>query len=139
MLIKLLKKYINKKNIEKKHHTFDDKTKGEKGEKFAALTLELKGFRILGRNLRFGKKEIDILALKDNELFIFETKMRTGNDFGSALESINKNKKTTLIKLSQKFNLNKYKNIYVKLFAIDIINKRKLTYNIVDIIDELNK
>lgn len=54
---------------------------GRKGESVAAQFLVSKGYRILKRNWRFKKKEIDIIAEDDQYLVIAEVKSRTG-DYG---------------------------------------------------------
>ena len=50
---------------------------GRKGEKIAARFLRRQGYRVLGRNLTFGKNELDIVA-RDKQYIVFvEVKTRT--------------------------------------------------------------
>lgn len=49
---------------------------GRKGEEIALEYLITQGFQILGRNLRPGKVEIDILAAKDEVIAVVEVKSR---------------------------------------------------------------
>src|SRR6202012_1929813 len=65
---------------------------GIKGEQIAAEFLLNKGYIILHRNWRSGKKELDIIAFKDNVLVITEIKTRSGIDFAFPEEAVNKKK-----------------------------------------------
>src|SRR5699024_12036568 len=55
---------------------------GKKGENEAAELLRRKGYRILERNYRYLKAEIDIIAQKENTLVAVEVKTRSTPDFG---------------------------------------------------------
>ena len=50
---------------------------GKRGEKIAARYLKKKGYRILGRNLHFGKNELDLVAKNKECLTFVEVKTRT--------------------------------------------------------------
>lgn len=65
---------------------------GKEGEELACRFLTEKGFRIIERNFRFHKGEIDIIA-KDNETLVFiEVKYRQNLEFGYPEEAITKDK-----------------------------------------------
>jgi putative endonuclease len=49
---------------------------GEDGERFAVSYLERLGWRIIDRNVRAGKGELDIIAMDGNELVIVEVRSR---------------------------------------------------------------
>jgi len=49
---------------------------GERGEKLAVDYLEKKDYKILERNWRTGRMEIDIIAKIDNIIVVFEVKTR---------------------------------------------------------------
>ncbi len=49
---------------------------GELGEELAVEHLTAKGFRILERNWRTGRKEVDIIACDDNYIIFVEVKTR---------------------------------------------------------------
>ena len=49
---------------------------GKEGEDIAVDFLLSKGYEIIERNWRFGKKEIDIIAIYDKSLVIVEVKTR---------------------------------------------------------------
>ena len=54
--------------------------RGTEGEALATAFLVEKGFRILDRNWRFQRLEIDIVAIDGEELVIVEVKTRKKND-----------------------------------------------------------
>jgi putative endonuclease len=55
---------------------------GMAGEQFAASRLEADGYRILQRNWRYRRAEIDLIAEKDGILVFVEVKTRRSVDFG---------------------------------------------------------
>lgn len=68
------------------------KQTGIKGELIAVNFLLKKGFTVLHSNWRHGKKEVDIIAKKDNVLTIIEVKTRRNYDFGFPEEAVNAKK-----------------------------------------------
>ena len=79
---------------------------GRKGEALAAEYLASKGLRILERNFRAGKTEIDILASDQGMLVIVEVKTRNTRYFGEPEEWVTPAKQKLLIRSA---------NAYVKL------------------------
>lgn len=61
---------------------------GDRGEHLAAEFLGNAGFRILERNYRFGRAEIDIVAEEAGELVFVEVKARDSLRFGEPEESV---------------------------------------------------
>lgn len=61
---------------------------GTVGEQIAACYLILKGYRIIKRNFRWGRLEIDMVAHDGECLAFVEVKTRRSNAFGEALEAI---------------------------------------------------
>ncbi len=70
---------------------------GIKGEEIAATFLLNKGYNILFLNWRYGKKEVDIIAAKNDLIVFVEVKTRSGGQFQYPEEAVNK-KKQLLIK-----------------------------------------
>jgi putative endonuclease len=70
----------------------DKKTLGSRGEDIACDFLKKKKYRIVEKNFRTRNGEIDILAVdtmeKPQALVCVEVKVRKGNNFGTARESI---------------------------------------------------
>ena len=55
---------------------------GARGEEIASEFLSNKGYRILERNWRYRRTEIDIIAMKNDILVFVEVKTRTDDYFG---------------------------------------------------------
>lgn len=84
---------------------------GKKAEDFAADFLLKKGYKILARNFRYQKAEIDIIAEKDNLIIICEVKARSTDVFNLPQEAVNKKKIKLLVSAAdyylQEFNMMK--------------------------------
>lgn len=65
---------------------------GERGEAIAVRYLQQIGYRILARNFRYQKGEIDIIATDDKFLIIVEVKSRSFPSYGSPEASIGQTK-----------------------------------------------
>lgn len=65
---------------------------GKKGEQLAAGWLTRKGYKILRRNWRYGRYEIDIIASRDKVLHIIEVKCRRSVAYGHPEESVSRKK-----------------------------------------------
>lgn len=61
---------------------------GERGEDLAARFLTLTGWRILDRNFRMGRKEIDLIVRRGEIVAFVEVKTRSGLGYGHPLEAI---------------------------------------------------
>ena len=70
--------------------------RGRWAETLCAMTLRLRGYRILSRRLRTPVGEIDILARRGRVLAVIEVKAR--EDFASAAESVTDRQKQRLIR-----------------------------------------
>ncbi|MBD3178154.1 MAG: YraN family protein [Candidatus Latescibacteria bacterium] len=102
---------------------------GGSGEEIAARYLLLSGYRILERNYRAGRLEIDIIAERDRCLVFAEVKMRRSSTFGSALESIlpkklDRIRDAALAYLSEK-GFGTEEEIRIDLIAIDLESDKK--------------
>lgn len=56
---------------------------GKKGEGLAIAFLKDKGYKILEKNYRFQKAEVDVIAFKDKVLVGVEVKTRSTSHFGN--------------------------------------------------------
>lgn len=72
--------------------------KGLESEKLAALYLQSKGYQLLSKNFRIRGGEIDLIMQKGGILTFVEVKARSQTRFGSALESITRQKKRLLLR-----------------------------------------
>lgn len=82
---------------------------GLKGEKIAVRFLRKKGLRILARNYRFKRKEIDIIAQDKETICFIEVKTRTTKDFGFPEEAVNGKKRRDILQIAvsylKRFNM----------------------------------
>lgn len=62
--------------------------RGENGESQACLYLTRKGYRILERNWKASRGEVDLIAEKNRVLYFVEVKWRGSKIYGTAAESI---------------------------------------------------
>ncbi len=69
---------------------------GIKGEEIASTFLLNKGYNILFRNWRYGKKEVDIIAAKKDLIVFVEVKTRSREQFQYPEEAVNKKKQLLL-------------------------------------------
>src|SRR5690606_4820606 len=69
---------------------------GVKGERIAEKFLTEKGFTLIEKNWCFGKKEVDLIVLKDDLLIFVEVKTRSNYDFGFPEEAVNVRKQNYL-------------------------------------------
>jgi putative endonuclease len=73
---------------------------GRRGENLAADHLIASGYRVLERNWRCPRGEIDIVAFKDGEVVFVEVKTRTSVAYGHPLEAITVTKLARLRRLA---------------------------------------
>jgi len=67
------------------------------GERVALRMLKKKGYRILGKRVRIGKRdELDIVARDGDELVFVEVKTRSPSARGRPMDSVNLNKQQNL-------------------------------------------
>ena len=71
---------------------------GNLGESIARKHLQRKGYKLLEANWRFGKDEIDIIAVDKNQLVIVEVKTRSNRELGEPEEAVNKKKQKFLVR-----------------------------------------
>jgi len=71
---------------------------GKKGEDLAVEYLCTRGFTILFRNWKYGRFEIDIIAIKDGMLHFVEVKLRSRAIHGDPEQNITRSKIKSLLK-----------------------------------------
>ena len=80
---------------------------GDQGEKIAISFLEDKKYKILEKNFRAGRGEIDIIAFKDNIISFVEVKTKKFGDFGDPVTWITKSKQRQIGKIAQAYLIKK--------------------------------
>ncbi len=73
-----------------------DQRYGRLAETLAAWALRLRGFRVVGQNVRVGGREIDLLARRGTLLVVCEVKARRGSSFGTPAEAVGPHKRRRL-------------------------------------------
>lgn len=76
---------------------------GSWGEGVAALHLEAKGYRIVQRNWRCARGEIDLVAQTGETLVFVEVKTRRGRAMGTPEEGVTPHKARKLLELGQHY------------------------------------
>jgi putative endonuclease len=71
---------------------------GARGEKAAARYLRRRGYKILLKNFRSGKAEVDIVARQKDWLVFVEVKTRESEQFGAPSEAVDRDKQRNLSK-----------------------------------------
>lgn len=71
---------------------------GAEGEARAAAWLERQGWRLLGRNVRCGGVEIDVVARRGPVLAFIEVKTRCGRGAGMPEEAVDARKRARLVR-----------------------------------------
>ena len=74
------------------NRTYNRRRAGMDQEEIAAVFLEQHGVRILERNFRTQKGEVDIIGKDGAYLVFFEVKWRAGSNSGYAAEAVGRNK-----------------------------------------------
>ncbi|MFO7915146.1 MAG: YraN family protein [Candidatus Krumholzibacteriales bacterium] len=98
---------------------------GRIGEEIAERYLLLAGYRIVERNYRAGRLEIDLVAERQDCLVFAEVKARRTGAFGSALENllpakIENIREAAVSYISENCRSGKPERIRIDLLAIDI-------------------
>jgi putative endonuclease len=81
------------------------------GEDLVASYYKEHGYRIIARNVRHGRGELDLICSKDSILYSVEIKTRRSLVFGYPEESINSRKRARLMRLTAEF-LERQKQVY---------------------------
>ena len=84
---------------------------GQKGENIAMKYLLSKKYTLKEQNWRYKKKEIDIIALKDNFLIIVEVKTRSSDEFEKPQDAVTKKKQKFIIEAT---------NAYIEKYDLDL-------------------
>jgi len=108
---------------------------GKKAEDLAAEFLQKNGYKILIRNFRFQKAEIDIIAEKDNIIIITEVKARSTDAFMLPHEAINKRKISLIVSAANHYLEEFSKTQEVRFDIISVLPDEKGKLIIEHIID----
>ena len=99
---------------------------GKKGEELAVEFLKKNGYKILERNWRFKKAEVDIIAQKADVLAIIEVKTRSTDTFGNPQDFVKPKQIQRLVKAVDE---------YVTLNGLDV----EVRFDIIAIVKQNNQ
>lgn len=96
---------------------------GKAGEDAAVAYLEKEGYVIRDRNWRKGHFELDIVAVKDNELVVVEVKTRCNTEFTQPEDAVDLPKIRRTVRAA---------DTYIKFFQIDVA----VRFDIISVVGE---
>jgi putative endonuclease len=94
---------------------------GKLGENLAENYLALKGFRIIDRNVRFNRFEIDLIAETDEHLIIVEVKARHTDVIGEPWRAVTRSKQRQIIKVADNYVKCRHLTKNVRFDVISIV------------------
>ena len=99
---------------------------GNKGEQLAVDYLLQYNYKIIARNYRFLKAEIDVIAQKKDVLVAVEVKTRSTTDFGNPQEFINPKKIKLLVSAMDNFVVENDLDVEVRFDIIAIVKQKNV-------------
>lgn len=103
-----------------KHNEF-----GKIAEDMASVYLQKNGYKILTRNFRFQKAEIDIIAEKENLVIVVEVKARSTDTFILPQEAVTKAKIKSIVSAANHYLEEFHKDKEVRFDIISILPDEK--------------
>ena len=93
--------------------------RGARGESLAAAWLELAGHEVLGRNVRVGGVEVDVLARQGETSVVVEVKLRGRADYGGAALAVDRAKRERLKRAVRALEQSGAPSVRIDVIAID--------------------
>lgn len=97
---------------------------GKQGEELAVAHLLKNGYKIVARNFRYQKAEVDIIARKDGILAVVEVKTRSTPDFGDPQDFVKRKQIQSLVKAIDYFVNEHNLDVDVRFDIIAIIKNK---------------
>ena len=94
--------------------------RGRAGEDLAVAYLSLAGLAPVGRNVRFGGVEVDVVADDGATRVLVEVRLRTRGDFGGAAATVDRRKQERLVRAARSLEQQGRSRIRVDVVAIDL-------------------
>ena len=102
---------------------------GKKGEQLAVYYLQENNYKIVERNYRFDKAEVDIIAKKKDILAIIEVKTRSSTEFGNPQDFVKPKQIQRLVKAVDEYVIVNDLDLEIRFDIIAIV-KEKSNYTI---------
>lgn len=100
---------------------------GRDGEEAALAFLVAKGYRILQRNWRYGREEIDIIARDGNFVVIIEVKTRSSNALAEPEAAVTKSKQRILVRAANAYMMSRRQQGEVRFDVMSILIREEGT------------
>jgi putative endonuclease len=98
------------------------------GERRALWHYRLRGYRILGTNVRAGRNELDLIVRRGRNLTFVEVKERRGKGFGGALGAVDAEKRRRVRRAAQVWLSHNPQAPHVRVgFDVIALDRRRLT------------
>ncbi len=94
---------------------------GQQGEALAEQHLFKKGYRILHRNWRWQRAELDIVAQKGDLLVVVEVKTRNSSYFGGIESAVSRSKQRQVVKATHGYLLEHGLDLEVRFDIIFVV------------------
>ncbi len=91
---------------------------GKQGEEKAMELLLSKGHRLLERNYRFGRDEVDLITKHGKDIVFVEVKTRSGISFGHPEEFVDQKKRKAMKRVAEEYM---YRNKLESAIRFDIV------------------
>ena len=91
--------------------------RGARGESLAAAWLELSGHEVIGRNVRLGGVEVDLVAHDGGTRVVVEVKLRGRSDYGGPALAVDRTKRMRLMRAARA--LEPAGNVRIDVIAIE--------------------
>lgn len=101
---------------------------GEKGEQLAVDFLIEHGYKILERNYRYDRAEVDIIAQIDTTLVAVEVKTRSTIDFGNPQDFVKPKQIKSLVKVIDFYVNDNALDVEVRFDIVAIVKQGKSTH-----------
>lgn len=115
--------YINKKKLTKPLNT--PYLLGLEGEDAARKLLLKKGYRILERNYRYRKAEVDLIAQTEEEVIFIEVKSRTSKWIAHLADHVSKKKIRLVVEAADHYVVENKINLEVRFDIITVLKTKK--------------
>ena len=107
------------------------------GERRAVWHYRLRGYRILGTNVRAGRNELDLIVRRGRALTFVEVKERRGDGFGGAVGAVNREKRRRVRRAAQVWLSRHPQPAYVQVgFEVVAVERGHLTRIPTSMLDE---
>ncbi len=102
-----------------------NKQRGNEAEDLAATFLENLGFKLLEKNYRYKRSEIDLIMSNDSLMVFVEVKYRSSTKFGQPEGFVSSNQQTKIIEAADEYihQKNWQGNIRFDIIAINLQNE----------------